>query len=215
VVAPANIRSAAAAATISVPVPANAQNALDIRENFRATIPSGQGAVEQWRYTVPSGRRASIELGGVFAQNAQGGDQACSIRDQFGPIIAAHSGGLSQGAYASEQQNLDFQLDAGEYLFAQTTNNGNSGSDQSAWLYAVEYDAVPATTVACISVHPVRGDLVVVRMAISAIVAWGTYIASDSSPGQAFIATLDSRWEVTETLAQLDAMLGASGQPPT
>jgi hypothetical protein len=119
-------------------------NPLDIRENFRATIPAGQAATEQWRYTVPANRQAQIQLGGCFAQNAQGGDQACSIRDQYGPIITAHSGGLSQGAYAETQLNLDFLLDAGEYLFAQTVNQGNAGSDQSAWLYAVEYDTVPA-----------------------------------------------------------------------
>jgi hypothetical protein len=170
-------------------------NPLDIRENFRATIAANTPATEQWRYTVPANRQAQVQLGGVFAQNAQGGDQACSIRDQYGPIITAHSGGLSQGAYASEQQNLDFLLDAGEYLFAQTVNQGNSGSDQSAWLYAVEYDATPA------SAPPATDPTVLVNMANATLVT--------NVSGNSIIYLIDGDWlQVAESLDEVDHRAG-------
>jgi hypothetical protein len=180
-----------AAATSSVQA-----NPLDVRENFRATIPSNQAATEQWRYTVPTNRQAQIQLGGCFAQNAQGGDQACSIRDASGPIITAHSGGLSQGAYAEIQLNLDFVLDAGEYLFAQTVNQGNSGSDQSAWLYAVEYDAVTAAT------PPAEASSsILVNMANATLVTDAT--------GGAVIYLIGGQWlQVAESLDEVDHRSG-------
>jgi hypothetical protein len=170
-------------------------NPLDIRENFRSTIAANTPATEQWRYTVPTGRRAQVELGGCFAQNAQGGDQACSIRDASGPIITAHSGGLSQGAYAETQLNLDFELDAGEYLFAQTVNQGNSGSDQSAWLYAVEFDATPAGA-------PVPTDT-------SILVNMGNATVVTNPSGGAVIYLIDGTWlQVAETRDEVEHRAG-------
>jgi hypothetical protein len=180
----------------SVGTQSNVQtNPLDIRENFRATIAANTPATEQWRYTVPANRQAQIQLGGCFAQNAQGGDQACSIRDQYGPIITAHSGGLSQGAYAETQLNLDFLLDAGEYLFAQTVNQGNSGSDQSAWLYAVEYDLTPT------SAPSPTDPTVLVNMANATVV-------TDVS-GNSIIYLLDGDWlQVAESREQVEHLAG-------